>query len=95
MIIKRLPAEKTGLEKAIDEILREMETLNADDDAYATMVDQLTKLHKLKECEKPSQVSKDTWAIVGGHVLGIALIVFYEKSNVVTSKALNLLFKLR
>lgn len=88
------PVEKTGLEIAIDRLLNELEDHTAESEDYATMVDQLAKLHKLKEDEKPSRVSPDTLISVGGSLTGILLIVMYEQKNVLGSKALNFAQKL-
>lgn len=85
--------EKSGLEKAIDEVFREMATRSSDSDEYAKMVDQLSKLYSLKET--PKRVSPDTLAIVVGNLAGIILIVGHERMNVVTSKALSFVLKLR
>ena len=93
-MLKKKSTEKSGLEKAIDEILLEMQGFTADSDEYSVMVDQLDKLYKLKEIDKPCRVSPDTWAIVAGNIFGIAMIVGYERSNIVTSKALALIRKL-
>lgn len=95
MFTTKRPDEESGLEKAIDEVLREMASRASDSDEYAAMVDQLTKLYKLKEIDIPQRVSPDTLAIVIGNLAGIILIVGYERANVVTSKALSFLLKLR
>ncbi len=87
------PAEKTGLEEAIDKVLTEMKTFSAEDDDYAKMTVQLETLYKLKEIDKPERVSRDTLALIAGNIAGIILIVGYERANIVTSKALSLLLK--
>jgi hypothetical protein len=93
-LIKPQP-EQTGLQNAIDEILREMQGFTAETDEYAKMVSQLEKLYALKACEKPDRVSMDTMAIVLGNIIGVIIIVGYERTNVVTSRALNLLFRFK
>ena len=95
MFYSKKPVEKTELEQAISEVLFELHGFGSESDEYAQMVDQLTKLHALKECEKPARITPDTLLLVGGNILGIFLILTYERANVVTSKALNFLFKLR
>lgn len=95
MFINKAPMEKSLLDEAIDDIFREMSVMNADSKEYARMVKQLEKLYKLREGKKTENMSKDTMAIVIGNLLGIGMIVGYERMNVVTSKALNLLIKLR
>jgi len=87
--------EKSGLEKAIDELLKEMDTYDGDSESYSLLADQLVKLYGLKEIDKPKRISPDTLAIVIGNLAGIAMIVGYERANVVTSKALNFVLKLK
>lgn len=88
-----IPTEKSGLEKAIDDLFTEMNSVNADSEEYAKMADQLVKLYKLKEVDIPRQVSPDTLAVVIGNLLGIVLIVGHERTHVVTSKALGFVMK--
>lgn len=99
MFTKKPSSNKTGLEDAIDSLLEEMTNLSGDDNEYARMADQLEKLYKLKEVDAKvdaqQRVSPDTWAVVGANLVGILMIVGHERANVVTSKALSLLMKLR
>lgn len=99
MFTKKSSTNKDGLTKAIDSLLEEMSDLNGDDPEYAKMADQLTKLYALKEVdhkvESNSRVSMDTMAVVGANLAGILMIVGHERANVVTSKALSLLLKLK
>ena len=95
MLIWKQPTEKSGLEKTIDSLMEDMKNFKGNDDSYSRMVDQLDTLYKLKEIDNPKRVSRDTLAIVTGNIVGILLIVTHEHHNVVTSKALNLLHKLR
>lgn len=79
----------------INKLLDELKAFSAEDDEYAKMMNQLEKLYKLKELDKPKQVSPDTLLIVSANIIGIILIVGHERANVVTSKAVNFLLKLR
>ena len=151
--------------EAIDGLLSKLETQDPTDDAYARLVDQLTKLTKIKQtivetklkdfasqeearqfnannalknreleakdresdsnlnlklrefdqrlvehdenfalrkreidlkqadAEKPDQVSKDALVAAGASILGIALIINYERLNVIASKALGFVLK--
>lgn len=87
--------EPTGLEKAITDVHRQMIALSADDDEYAKMADNLTKLYKLREHDAPRRISPDTLATITANLAGIALIVGHERAHVVTSKALGFVLKLR
>jgi hypothetical protein len=87
--------QETGLDEAITEILSEMKGFTSDSEDYATMVNHLVTLHKLKETNSSKRVSADTMAIVAGNLLGILAILSYERVHVVTSKALSFAGKLR
>ncbi len=95
MFTQKTPAEKTGLEKAIDEALTDMNGFTSETDEYSQIVDQLTKLYNLKDIDRPKGPSADTLVLVTGNLVGILMIVGYERANIVTSKALNFLLKLR
>jgi len=95
MFIVKQKTERSGLDKAIDNVLSEMQGFTVDSDEYAKMTDQLVKLYAIKNAECSERVSRDTLLIVAGNIFGIALIIGYERSNILTSKALNFLVKLR
>lgn len=92
-MLKFKPAEKSGLDLAIDQILSEMQGFECSDDEYDKMTDQLKKLYKLKALDKPERVSKDTLALITGNILVALLIVAYEQKSIVTTKATNFLLK--
>jgi hypothetical protein len=48
---------------------------------------------KLAEFEKPDRVSKDALVAAGASVVGILVIVGYERFNVIASKALSFVLK--
>ncbi|QGJ89082.1 hypothetical protein PBI_UNTOUCHABLE_37 [Gordonia phage Untouchable] len=99
MFTKKPNTNNEGLTKAIDELLAEMHEQDKDQEVYNTMVDQLTKLYELKTIDHKvgaeRRISMETLALVGGNLAGILMIVGHERANVVTSKALTLLTKLR
>jgi hypothetical protein len=95
MFPSKSPRQKTGLEIAIDELLSEMKGYTADTEEYAKMVDQLDTLYKLKDIDKPERIKPDTLAIIGGNVLVAVVIVGFERTNIMTSKALSFLLKTR
>jgi hypothetical protein len=94
MFARKKP-EKTRLDQAIDTLLGRIVENDYEPEETAKMVGQLEKLHKLKELETPWRPSPDTVLTVAGSVLGIVLILGYERANVVTSKALAFVLKLR
>lgn len=89
------PTEKPELERVIDETIEDIRRLPLDSEEYAVAVDTLVKLYSLKEKPSERRVSPDTMATVAANLLGIAVIVGYERMNIMTSKAVNFLMKLR
>lgn len=83
--------EKTSLDKAIEKLMSEMQEYKGDDPEYPKMVKQLEKLYAMKELEKPDHISYDTAVTVGGTVLAVLIMVMYERTNIMSSKALNFL----
>lgn len=87
--------ETSGLTNAINDVFREMSSQSSDTEEYSKMVDQLSKLYSLKEIDAPKRINPDTLALVLGNLAGIVLIVGHERMNVVTSKAMNFVLKMR
>lgn len=93
MFTLKFDTEPTGIEKAIDAVLSEMENETADSDRYATMVNQLVKLHEMKTKEGRRRPSPDAVVSAVASLLGIVLIVNYERVHVVTTRALGFIPK--
>jgi hypothetical protein len=56
-------------------------------------------IHTLAECKamepKPKGVSADTKAIIGANLVGIILILSFEQTRIISSKALGFILKTR
>jgi hypothetical protein len=78
---------KTKLDNVIDKVLDEMNGQSSDSDEFAKMADQLVKLHQLKP--KPKRVSADTLAVVIGNFVVTLIIVGYERTHIMTTRAGN------
>jgi hypothetical protein len=61
---------------------------------YGTLLDRISKLHKLKAEESPKSVSPDTALIVGANLFGIIWTTQHERLHVIPSKAFGLILKL-
>jgi hypothetical protein len=94
--IESLAGQKPGTE-GYDKILDHLEKLyrakRDDRDLYSTMTENVERLYKAKSYEKTRGVSPDTIITVVGSLLGIILILGYEKAGVITSKALGFVLK--
>lgn len=89
------PKPKSQLQVAIDEVLFQMSSYPADSDEYATMLDRVKVLEKLKAEDKPSRPSPDTLILAAVNLAGIAMIIRHEQFNVITTKALGFVQKPR
>lgn len=94
MFTKR-PTPSTKLTEAIDALLARIAEEPYDPKETPVLVDQVTKLTKLTETNSPKPISGDILVTAAAHLVGIVLILQYERLNVVTSKALGFVMRLR
>lgn len=88
--------EPSEAEKLLDGLIEDaLRSTSPYDDDISKDIKNIEKLMKLRDRNKPKPISKDTFLVVGGNLLGIAMIVGHERANVVTSKALQFLKTLR
>lgn len=85
--------KRTNLEKEIDTVLECMWDVEPDSEEYTAMANNLVKLLDAQSKQKSRGINKDTVAIIVGNLLGIGLILGYEKLNVITSKAVGFVIK--
>lgn len=86
--------DSAAIRKAIDQVLLEMETVTADSKEFKEMTDNLVTLTKAL----PHRDRWEVWKVVlpvSANLLGIIMILGFEKANVVTSKALGFVMKAR
>lgn len=93
MFTLKFDNEPTGIEKAIDAVLVQLDDLSADSEEYAKMVNQLSKLHEMKTKESPRRPSPDALVSAAASLLSVLLIVNYERVHVVTTRALGIIPK--
>lgn len=94
MFSRKPAANIDALESTIAKLESDMLGVDGDSDEYATMLNRLERLHKLKEKHSPKRVDPNTWLIVGGNLAGIIIVVGYERAHVIGSKAINMAGKL-
>jgi len=95
MFKKSLNEEK--LEAVILEVTEKLSLTKSGTEEYAVLTEQLANLYSIQNDIKKNKdkVSMDTLFIAGANLAGILAIVNYERLNVVTSKAFQLLLKIR
>jgi hypothetical protein len=66
-----------------------LDKIDPSSDEYAKVATQLSKLYALKENPSSRRVPPEVWVTAGANLLGVLVIVGYERTNVITSKALQ------
>ena len=95
MFARKSKQEIDHLTRAIEKLFEELDEFSGTDDEYETLSDRLTKLYAIKEKTPTDRVSKETLALIAGNLAGIMIIVLFERSNVITTKAKDFMLKLR
>lgn len=84
---KELSNCEEDLNDLIQRVVDDMAMFGPTSEEYPQLLENLERLTKLKDGEKPERVSRDTIAVVAGNIIGILVIVAYEQKHVMTSKA--------
>ena len=79
----------TPVDILIDSVLDEMNTKGPNSEDYPKLLTNLKGLYEIRAQERRKSISPDTYAIVGGNLIGILMIIAYEQKHVMTSKALS------
>lgn len=87
--------EPSPLDKEIENVTAVLDGLQPTTEDYVKILDQLIRLHKLRNEQKSRNVSPDTLILAGTNLLGILMIISYEHKHVITSKALPMIQKPR
>lgn len=89
----RTPKKSEKLDEVIDEVLDDLKGEEPYSSRYAASIDKLERLYKLKRTPAREKVSPDTLALVIGNLAAVAIVVGYERGNIITSKAWSFLLK--
>lgn len=89
------PKMNTYVDKEIARTILMLQEKEPDSKEYAATLEHLTKLQKIRQEEKPTRLSSDTMLVVGANLIGMLLIIRHENVNVITTKALSLIPRLR
>lgn len=81
------------LDGAINKLIEEIDEMTAGDEAHTQAIASLRVLIEIRNADKAantrSPVSTDAMLAAVAHLLGIGMIIGFEKANVITSKALG------
>lgn len=89
------PKTKTQRQREIDRLVLELDKHEPTSEKYGDVLNRLSKLHKMEQDYRPNRPSADTVVAAGANILGIAMIIRHENLNVITTKALTFVSKLK
>lgn len=92
---KEKPRHQRMIESELERTLNDLKLSRFDSEDYNKALRIAERLHDMVDKEKTSSVSKDALLTVGGNLLGIFMIIKHENVNVITSKALGFVTRLR
>jgi len=95
VILFAKPSEDVNLEKAIDNLHLRMYAMDETSEDYEKLTRRLSELYALKQDYTPPRLSPDVIAQVLGNLAVALIVVKYERENVVTTKVMQFLMKLR
>lgn len=92
---KPMDSTQRELEIALGLAVRDLANHQIGSQAYEKTLGYVMKLQGVrdKNLQSHDSVSKNTWAVIGGNLLGILMIVRHEFANPINSKALNFILK--
>lgn len=85
--------KKSLIDKRIDETLVRMENFNNESKEYGILANHLKTLMESKGTVKSRRISADTFTVVLGNLLGLVLIMNYERLHVISTKALGFVLR--
>jgi hypothetical protein len=89
MLRRFITGKSSNLDKPIERVMEHMQRVEPDTEEYDRLMAHLERLTRLKREERLNRVSPDTMALVAGNLLGILIIVAYERNHVMVSKGLG------
>ncbi len=92
---KDISAEAKSLNATIAQAEADLQTFDTGSEQYAKALAHVERLYKLRASNAPKQIDPNTWLIVGGNLLGILIVVGYERAHVLGGKAIGFAGKLR
>ena len=87
--------KENKLNKVIDDLTISMSKVEPDSEEYNRMAQNLEILVRTKSSIKETKIDWSTVAMIGGTILQTVLILKHEKIDIITTKAMSTLMKLR
>ena len=95
-MFKRKPSEiDVAFDDLVFKAIAETSLYEVTDESYVTAKKHLMELMKVRDTNRPKSVSPDALLAAAVNLAGILAILHHERVNVITSKALGFVMKLR
>lgn len=85
--------EPQVIDLEIERVIASLSKISPETEEYGAAVSHLETLYKARAQKAANAISGDTVLIVAGNILGIVLILGWENTHAVTSKALSFVMK--
>lgn len=95
MFKKKTPIDTTDVDAALTDCYAKLRGLAEDSKEYARVVKQINELNKIKKAMTSRKItfSPDALLTAGASLLGILLILNYERADAITTKAIGFVSK--
>lgn len=87
------PQSLKVMDEEIERLAAQLSTISSLSDDYATILNRLSILTKARAEKNEKAISMDALVNVGANIVGILLVLNYEKLNVITSKAITMVWR--
>lgn len=84
---------QAALDREITRLVDQLCSLPADSKEYAAVTDNIKILCEAREKKDPSSISTEMLLSIGANLIGLLVILNFEKTGIITSKALSFLWK--
>lgn len=95
MFVKKPTDEQLALEKVIADTIEELNHVTADSSEFAKITEQLETLNKIRNSQRPDKISPETIAMICANLGGILLVMNFERTHVIATKAFSFISKLK
>lgn len=87
------PHSLEAMDEEIERLTRQLADISPLSDDYKTILDRLSMLTKARAEKNERAVSTDVILTIGANIIGMLLVLNYERLNVISTKALTMVWK--
>ena len=81
------------LDLEIERVTIKLAGIHEESEEYAVVAQNLERLWKIRNLTQDNQISPDTIALIAANLVGILLILNFEKLDVISTKAFGFIMK--